>query len=87
MKLEDLSEPQRTEVLNALNAMSVNPQAAPSPSPSASPEKKTARKKAPTKSQNEIVIDLSSLAKAQKGYPAPVNLDTGTGAKSAKRTL
>ena len=79
VKLEDLSEQQRTEVLNALNAMSANPQAAPSPSPSASPEKKTARKKAPAKSQNEIVIDLSSLAKAQKGYPAAVSLDTGTG--------
>jgi hypothetical protein len=79
VKLEDLSEQQRTEALNALNAMSANPQAAPSPSPTASPEKKTARKKAPTKPQNEIVIDLSSLAQAKKGYPAPVSLDTGTG--------
>ena len=87
VKLEDLSEQQRNEVLNALNAMSANPQAAPSPSPTASPEKKTARKKAPAKPQNEIVIDMSSLAQAKKGYPAPVNLDTGTGsAKSAKRT-
>ena len=79
VKLEDLSEQQRTEALNALNAMSANPKAAPSPSPTASPEKKTARKKAPAKQQNEVVIDLSSLAQAQKGYPAPVNLDAGTG--------
>jgi lipoprotein-anchoring transpeptidase ErfK/SrfK len=79
VKLEDLSEQQRTEVLNALNAMSVNPQAAPSPSPTASPEKKTARKKTPGKPQNEIVIDLGNLQIAQKGYPAPVNLDTGSG--------
>jgi hypothetical protein len=87
VKLEDLSEQQRTEALNALNTMSANPQAAPSPSPTASPEKKTARKKAPAKPQNEIVIDLSSLAQAKKGYPAPVNFDIGTGsAKSGKRT-
>jgi len=85
VKLEDLSEQQRTEALNALNAMSANPQVAPSPSPTASPDKKTARKKAPAKPQNEIVIDLSSLQIAQKGYPAPVNFDTGTGSTKAKR--
>ena len=44
--LEDLSEQQRTQILNAL---------------------KDAKK--------ETVIDISSVAK--KGYPAPVNLDTG----------
>jgi L,D-transpeptidase catalytic domain len=70
-KFEDLSEQQRTEVLNALNAMSANPRAAASPSPS--PRKK------PTKAQNEIIIDLSTLgALADKGYPAPVNLDKGS---------
>jgi hypothetical protein len=79
IKFDDLSEQQRTEALNALNAMSANPQkaASASPSPEASPEKKTAAKKKPVKNQNEIVIDLSGLT--QKGYPAPVNLDTGTG--------
>jgi lipoprotein-anchoring transpeptidase ErfK/SrfK len=87
VRLEDLSEQQRTEALNALNSMSTNPQAAASPSPTASPDKKTAKKKAPAKSQNEIVIDLGNLQIAQKGYPAPVNLDTGSGSsKSAKRT-
>jgi hypothetical protein len=79
-KLEDLSEQQRTEILNALNAMSVNRSASASPSPeaspAASPEKKTAAKKKPAKPQNEIVIDLGTLA--EKGYPAPVNLDAGT---------
>lgn len=83
VKFEDLSEQQRTEALNALNAMSANPQAAPSPSPTASPEKKSARKKAPAKAQNEVVIDLGSLAQAKKGYPVPVNLDTGSGNKPA----
>ena len=77
IRFEDLSEQQRTEALDALNAMSANPQAAASPSPSASPEKKTAKKKAPAKAQNEVVIDLSSLAQAKKGYPAPVNMDMG----------
>jgi hypothetical protein len=73
VKFEDLSEQQRTEVLNALNALSAHPTA--SPSPSASPEKKTARTKKAAKPQNEIVIDLGNLAK--KGYPAPVDEDTG----------
>jgi hypothetical protein len=95
VKFEDLSEQQRTEVLNALNAMSANPDkaasASPSPSPDASPspakKSATARKKQPAKNQNEIVIDLSNLNLAQKGYPAPVNLDTGSGKPSStKRT-
>jgi hypothetical protein len=86
VKLEDLSEQQRSEVLDALNAMSANPSASASPSPSSSPEKKTAKAKKPAKSQNEIVIDLSGVsALAQKGYPAPVDLDTGTGKKVAAR--
>ena len=48
LKLEDLSEQQRTQLLNALK----------------SPVKK------------EVVVDLETVA--QKGYPAPVNLDNGT---------
>ena len=80
-KFEDLSEQQRTEILNALNTMSANPTASASPSPSASPEKKTAKTKKSAKPQNEIVIDLGTLA--QKGYPAPVDLDTGSGKKAA----
>ncbi|HYK20974.1 MAG TPA: hypothetical protein VEV42_09585, partial [Pyrinomonadaceae bacterium] len=81
IKFEDLSEQQRTEALNALNAMSANPQASASPSLSPSPEaspgkkSKAAARKKPTKPQNEIVIDLSGLGK--KGYPAPVDLDEG----------
>ncbi|HEU5130940.1 MAG TPA: L,D-transpeptidase family protein, partial [Pyrinomonadaceae bacterium] len=88
-KFEDLSEQQRTEILNALNAMSAHPTATASPSPNASPEKKAAAQKKPGKAQNEVVIDLGTVA--QKGYPAPVNLDNGSGkpaskpAKTAKR--
>ena len=46
VKLEDLSEQQRTEILSALKGV-----------------------------KKETVIDISSVAK--KGYPAPVDLDTG----------
>ena len=79
LKLEDL--PQRTEILNALNAMSANPTT--SPSPEASPEKKTAKAKKPAKPSNEIVIDLGTVA--QKGYPAPVDLDTGNADKRGSK--
>jgi len=77
VKFEDLSEQQRTDALNALNAMSTHPTT--SPSPETTPEKKSARAKKPApKSQNEIVIDLSGVSSlAQKGYPAPVNLSRG----------
>ena len=84
-RLEDLPEQQRTEVLNALNSMSSNPKAITSPSPSSSPDKKSARKKEPTKVVKEVVVEIAALA--GKGYPAPVNLDTGSGkpAQPAKR--
>ena len=55
MKLEDLSEQQRTQILNALNS----------------------------KPKKEVVIDLGTVA--QKGYPAPVDLDTGTTDKADKQ--
>ena len=56
VKLEDLPEQQRTEILNAL--------------------------KAPVK--KEIVVDLGTVA--QKGYPAPVNLDNGSGKRSTQKS-
>ena len=55
MKLEDLSEQQRTQILNALNS----------------------------KPKKEVVIDLGTVA--QKGYPAPVDLNTGTTDKTDKQ--
>ncbi|HKG58633.1 MAG TPA: L,D-transpeptidase [Pyrinomonadaceae bacterium] len=55
MKLEDLSEQQRTQILNALNS----------------------------KPKKEVVIDLGTVA--QKGYPAPVDLDTGSGKRNADK--
>jgi lipoprotein-anchoring transpeptidase ErfK/SrfK len=86
IKLEDLSEEQRRQALDALNTMSTHPQPSASASPSATAEKKTAKtaKTAKTKaSQNEVVIDLGGTV-AQKGYPAPVNLDEGKGKPAAK---
>ena len=85
-RLEDLTEDQRRQVLDALNAMSTNPTKAPaaSPSPSPSPGKKTARAAKPKAPQNEVVIDLPSLA--GKGYPVAVNLDDGKGKPPSTRT-
>ncbi len=81
-RLEDLSEDQRRQALDALNAMSTNPKvtATASPSPSASPDKKTARAAKKKTPQNEVVIDLGTLA--GKGYPVAVNLDDGSGKRA-----
>lgn len=94
VKFEDLTEQERTQILETLNAMSANPQkpsavtsASPSTSPSASPEakkdKKTtvARTKPIGKNQKEAVIELAVLK--GKGYPTAVNFDTGSGKPAA----
>jgi lipoprotein-anchoring transpeptidase ErfK/SrfK len=101
IKLEDLSEEGRAQVLQALNAMASHPlkdtatskttsTVVPSSSPSA-PAKATdkAQKKAETaratkpigKNQKEVVIELAELK--GKGYPAAMNLDTGSGKPAA----
>jgi hypothetical protein len=87
VKLEDLSEQERAQVLTALNAMSGNSlKAAPATttaSPGGSPEAKkdkatTARASKPIgKNQKEVVIELAALE--GKGYPTAVNFDTGSG--------
>jgi lipoprotein-anchoring transpeptidase ErfK/SrfK len=100
IKLEDLDEAERSQILEALNAMSRHPSkgtlpastatkpaadssiATASPSPDAT---KVANKKVATtpgrkpirKNQKEVVIELTDLK--GKGYPAAVNLDTGSG--------
>ena len=85
-RLEDLSTEQRQQALDALNAMSTRPRPSASPSASPSPpDKKTARAAKTKKPQNEIVIDVGATL-AQKGYPAPVNLDDGSGAKRKSNT-
>jgi len=98
-KLEDLSEEERAQILEALNAMSrhpkkplpantasktvgENPIATASTSPSATKvaDKKTTvtpGRKPIGKNQKEVVIELTAIK--GKGYPAAVNLDTGSG--------
>ena len=91
VRLEDLTETERTQVLDALAQMSgksgapsVGPKETPSPvasprSSSASEKKSNAGKKATpvAKNQKEVVIEIGALK--GKGYPAPVALDTGSG--------
>src|SRR6266404_5472616 len=92
LALDQLSDGKRAEVLQGLRLMagsSLN-QATPSsrknpgadratPSPSAAERQSTARKPLPraVKNQKEIVIEIAELK--GKGYPPPVDLDTGVG--------
>jgi lipoprotein-anchoring transpeptidase ErfK/SrfK len=92
VRLEDLSEQERAQVAQALKAMARDAQGnptdgQPSPTPSPTPGKPTTGKSAnnannanvretkTVKGQKEVVIDIAALR--GKGYPAPVNLDTG----------
>jgi lipoprotein-anchoring transpeptidase ErfK/SrfK len=89
VKLEDLSEQERAQVSDALKAMARDAQGNPTdgqPSPTPSPgkgkneknekgEKQSDRVTYNIKGQKEVVIDIAALR--GKGYPAPVNLDTG----------
>lgn len=95
LKLEDLGEEERAQVLEALNAMSLHPlkqkaKAKPGGKPSdtaisssspgaATNDKKdeVASRKPIDKNQKEVVIELVALR--GRGYPAAVNLSTGTG--------
>ena len=93
VRMEDLSEAEHAQVLNALNAMSRHPQStaaaksatiAPSPASGTTPttnkaDKNTAVPKAKpiAKNQKEVVIEIAALK--GKGYPAAVNFDTGAG--------
>jgi lipoprotein-anchoring transpeptidase ErfK/SrfK len=90
IQLDSLTEDVRAEILDALGQMSGSSlvQAAPSPkespitnrsasSPSPSEKKSPATKPMPRagKNQKEIVIEIAELK--GKGYPTPVDLDTG----------
>jgi hypothetical protein len=85
VRFDELSSGEKEQLLFALNAMSARPKAMPSPSPSATVEDANANKSAKKKTKreekklpkNDVVIELTALA--GRGYPAPVNLDTGTG--------
>lgn len=91
VRLDDLTEAERTQVLAALAQMSgksaastVAPKESPSPAPSPRSSSTAASKsnsgkqtKAITKSQKEVVIEIGALK--GKGYPSPVAFDTGSG--------
>ncbi|HEX8147945.1 MAG TPA: L,D-transpeptidase family protein [Pyrinomonadaceae bacterium] len=89
VKLEDLSEQERAQVTKALQAMARDaqgnpadgqPSASPTPTPGKDANKNAnkdanVRETKTIKGQKEVVIDVAALR--GKGYPAPVNLDTG----------
>jgi type II secretory pathway pseudopilin PulG len=89
VRLEQLSEQERAQVMQALQEMARDAQGNPADGqPSASPgpaaDNKNKSKNANTggervtrtvKGRKEIVLDIAALQ--GKGYPAPVNLDTG----------
>ena len=86
VKLEDLSEQERAQVTQALQAMARDargnpadgqPAATPTPTPArgANRNDTNVRETKTVKGQKEVVIDIAALR--GKGYPAPVNLDTG----------
>jgi len=95
VRFEDLTEDERAQILNALAQMSGSSTAQTTPSPkgtpvnnkvaSASPspsEKKSKTTPRAGKNQKEIVIEIAELK--GKGYPAPVDLDTGMGQKKSR---
>jgi lipoprotein-anchoring transpeptidase ErfK/SrfK len=85
VKLEDLSEQERAQVTQALRDMARDaqgnpadgqPSASPSPTPGKDAKKNANVRETKTiKGKKEVVIDIAALR--GKGYPAPVNLDTG----------
>jgi lipoprotein-anchoring transpeptidase ErfK/SrfK len=91
MNFDSLGNTEKEQVLEALNLFSRKPKTRPTPKPSVAANQNAAEKAAAAeqrkaeaarqkklRSQKEIVIEVSSLA--GKGYPAAVNLDSGTGA-------
>ncbi|HEX3083135.1 MAG TPA: hypothetical protein VHP99_01325, partial [Pyrinomonadaceae bacterium] len=89
VRLEDLTEAERTQALDAIAQMSGKSGSGPAPkaSPSANTsarsfstaEKKSnaSKKMTVAKNQKEVVIEIEALR--GKGYPSPVALDTGSG--------
>ena len=85
---DSLSAEEKERTLEALNALSRHPKKQPTPKPTveanlnaadklarANERKAEAARQKKLRSQKEIVIELPALS--SKGYPAPVNLDSG----------
>jgi lipoprotein-anchoring transpeptidase ErfK/SrfK len=90
MSFDKLSDEEKTQALDALNAMSLHPKKQPTPKPSiaanqnsedkralAAERKAEAERQRQLRNQKEIVIDIASLS--GKGYPPPRDLNTGEG--------
>jgi lipoprotein-anchoring transpeptidase ErfK/SrfK len=89
VSFDKLTEEEKTQALDAVNAMSLRPKkpapAKPIPANLSPEEKKAAlaerraeaQRQAKLRSQKEIVIDITELA--GKGYPIPKDLHTGAG--------
>ena len=88
--LDSLKTEEKARLLEALNAMSRRRKKQPTPKPAitasstsanaiaaANERKAEAERQKKLRSQREIVIEIAALI--GKGYPAPVNLDNGTG--------
>jgi len=86
VQFDNLSADEKNQLLLALNAMSARPKPIPSPSVSGAANenandnrltKKKGKGVEKTRPKNDLVIELAALA--GRGYPAPVNFDTGSG--------
>ena len=90
ISFDTLTEEEKTQALEAVNAMSLHPKKMPTPKPTLLTNQNSADKRAlalqkkseadrqrKLRNQKEIVVDLTSLS--GKGYPAPKDLNTGTG--------
>ena len=89
LSFDRLSDEEKTQALDALNAMSLHPKkqaSKPAPPKNANAEEKKAaaaearaeaQRQAKLRNQKEIVIDINELT--GKGYPAPKDLHTGAG--------
>ncbi|HEX8851916.1 MAG TPA: hypothetical protein VF754_00435, partial [Pyrinomonadaceae bacterium] len=86
VRFEQLSEQERTQAIDAVRQMARDATGRPTeqatPTPTPTPEKKSAGNKKgvervtrAVKGQKEIVVEIAALR--GKGYPAPVDLDTG----------
>lgn len=92
VSFDGLSTEEKAQLLEAVNAMSRHPKKQPTPKPiittpansadaiaAANERKAEAERQKKLRSQKEVVIEIT--APIGKGYPAPLNLDSGTGAQ------
>jgi ribosomal protein L12E/L44/L45/RPP1/RPP2 len=90
ISFDKLTDDEKTQALDAVNAMSLHPKKQPAPKPTvaanqtsadktaaAAQRKAEAARQAKLRNQKEIVIDIAELS--GKGYPPPKDLHTGAG--------